>query len=87
MSFFQGEHKGYVSHIEDVSKMYVQLTSRSDALNSIEELLAELGPSAEPEVYCPLGQACMTIYSQDGRYYRYVSPRNLFTCRNIFIIS
>lgn len=65
-----GEHKAYVSHLEGPECIYLQLSSSTDMLNEILEKLDVNGPLAEPEVYCPVGQACIGVYSIDGNWYR-----------------
>lgn len=50
--------------------IYLQLSSSTEMLTDILDKLDVSGPDAEPEAYCPIGQACIGIYSEDGNWYR-----------------
>jgi len=43
----------------------------SELLDNITSSLATLALNAEPEVYSPVGQACICKYSADNCFYRY----------------
>ena len=71
-----------MTHVEGADSIYVQLTSCTELLKHIQTELASVGPSAEPAVYCLLGQVCLATYSSDGLYYRCVTISEILHLEN-----
>ena len=64
-----GEQNVYVSHIESLTKFYIQLASLEDSLNDLMEKIG--GESASTLLEAPaVGQLCCALYDEDGEWYR-----------------